>query len=65
MNFELRIPHLTLQHQHLGHATMYTSFLSCGEKSNFKEKNLLELIKRRSKVHEENLSRDCALKLDQ
>lgn len=30
-----------------------------------KKKNLLELIKRRSRVHEENLSRDCALKLDQ
>ena len=30
-----------------------------------KKKNLLELIKRRSKVHDENMSRDCALKLAQ
>ena len=37
----------------------------CSGKSNSKQKYLLELIKRRSKIHQRNMQRECGLNFDQ
>ena len=39
-------------------------YVSSG-KSNSKQKYLLELIKRRSKIHQRNMQRECGLNFDQ